>query len=192
MSLSTPQEKPALRKQLHQERDALAAEFCQEASLLICKHIQDWEFFKDAEMIQTYMPMRSEVDLTPLLKSHSHKGWVIPRILPEGRMVFSRYDPDRLIRHAFGMLEPAPDLPTVEPGEINLALVPGLAFDRQGWRLGYGGGFFDRFLSQFNGTRLGVTFDALRLDALPHEIFDIPMQYVVTEKGLHAIQIQNE
>jgi 5-formyltetrahydrofolate cyclo-ligase len=82
------------------------------------------------------------------------------------------------------MLEPAPHLPTVNPGTIDLALVPGLAFDRHGWRLGYGGGFFDRFLSQFSGVNLGITFDALLLDSLPHDTYDIPLNYVVTEKGL--------
>ncbi len=187
MSPSTPPTKPALRKQLHQRRDNLAVDFRREASLSICKHIQDWEIFKDAQVIQTYLPMRSEVDLTPLLEEHPLKQWVIPRILPEGRMAFQSYDPERLVRHPFGMLEPAPDLPTVAPGSIGLALVPGLAFDRHGWRLGYGGGFFDRFLSQFKGVSLGVTFNVLFLDSLPHDTHDIPIKYVVTEMRLIVV-----
>jgi 5-formyltetrahydrofolate cyclo-ligase len=187
MASSTPLIKQTLRQQCRQQRDALDAGFRTQVSQAICKHIQEWEFFQRADVIQIYLPMRSEVDLTSLLGTHPHKNWVIPRILPEGQMVFQRYDPEHLIRHPFGMLEPAPDLQTVAPGSIDLALVPGLAFDRHGWRLGYGGGFFDRFLSQFKGISLGVTFDALWLDSLPHETYDISMQYVVTEKELIAI-----
>jgi 5-formyltetrahydrofolate cyclo-ligase len=184
---SIPRNKQQLRQQCRQQRDALDADFRQQASQTICVHIREWGIFKDADTIQAYLPMRSEVDLTPLLEGFPNKTWVIPRILPEGRMVFQPYDPERLVRHPFGMLEPAPDLPMVAPGSIDLALVPGLAFDRHGWRLGYGGGFFDRFLSQFRGVSLGVTFDALWLDSLPHDTHDIPMKYVATETGLIVI-----
>jgi 5-formyltetrahydrofolate cyclo-ligase len=187
MPPTTPQTKQGLRQQCRQKRDTLGADFRLQASRTICKRIQEWGIFQRADVIQTYMPMRSEVDLTPLLGIPPHKNWVIPRILPEGRMVFQRYDPERLIRHPYGMLEPAPDLPIVVPGSIDLALVPGLAFDRHGWRLGYGGGFFDRFLRDFKGTSLGVTFEALLLDSLPHDAYDIPIMYVVTEMGLIVV-----
>jgi 5-formyltetrahydrofolate cyclo-ligase len=90
-----------------------------------------------------------------------------------------------MIRHPYGMLEPEPNLPLVPVEHIQLALVPGLAFDRQGWRLGYGGGFFDRFLAGFaHGVSLGVTYHALLFDLLPHHQHDIPVQYLVTEEGL--------
>lgn len=187
MPPSTPQTKEEIRQQCRQRRDALEADFRIQASQTICELIENWEIFQRANFIQVYMPMRSEVDLEPLLGIHPHKNWVIPRILPEGRMVFQRYDPNHLIPHPFGMLEPALALPTIAPESINLALVPGLAFDRHGWRLGYGGGFFDRFLRQLKGVSLGVTFEALLLDSLPHEIHDIAMQYLVTEKGLFAV-----
>jgi 5-formyltetrahydrofolate cyclo-ligase len=181
---SIPRNKQQLRQQCRQQRDALASDLRRQASLMICRHIREWEVFHGAEIIQAYMPMRSEVDLASLLEGFPHKHWVIPRILPEGRMVFQRYDPARLVRHPFGMLEPAPDLPIIAPKSIELALVPGLAFDRHGWRLGYGGGFFDRFLGQFKGVSLGITFEALWLNILPHDTYDIPMNFVVTEMGL--------
>ena len=116
-----------------------------------------------------------------------YKRWLLPRIQPEGRMTFHPYDPEHMIWHPYGMLEPAPDLSSVSVENIQLALVPGLAFDRQGWRLGYGGGFFDRFLAGFaHGISLGVTYHALLLDSLPHHQHDIPVQYIVTEEGLLA------
>ena len=87
----------------------------------------------------------------------------------------------RLVRHPFGMAEPAADLPTLPPEAIRLALVPGLAFDCHGWRLGYGGGYFDRFLKDFSGVSVGIVFHALLLDEIPHGSFDVPMQWIVTE-----------
>ena len=143
-----------------------------------------WPQFQQSDWVLTYMPMRSEVDLTGLLSHYPHKGWIIPRILPASRMQFHRYDPEKLILHKFGMLEPDPASPLISPQEIQLVLVPGLAYDREGWRLGYGGGFYDRFLAEFKGISVGVTFQKLVLPSIPHQGHDIPMQYLVSEQGL--------
>jgi 5-formyltetrahydrofolate cyclo-ligase len=126
------------------------------------------------------------VDLRSLLGAFPHKNWVLPRIIPEEihRMVFHPYDPDHLVQHPFGMAEPAPHLPQLPAGGIQLVLVPGLAFDHAGWRLGYGGGYFDRFLQDFGGVSVGAVFRALLLDSLPHGEHDIPVQWLATEGGV--------
>jgi 5-formyltetrahydrofolate cyclo-ligase len=157
-----------------------------QASLAICKLIENWQEFTGATTILTYMPMQGEVDLRPLLERYPAKVWVLPRILPQGRMDFHPYNPDRLEQHPYGMLEPAPDLPLISAGEIRLALVPGLAYDRQGRRLGYGGGFFDRFLADFKGPSLGIVYQALLFDHLPSQEHDQPVKYIVTEGGLFS------
>lgn len=184
----TDDPKQALRQHYRQVRQALGAETRLEASRVICARIEDWPVFQDAETVLTYMPMKSEVDLLPLLERFPRKQWVLPRILPgEARqMAFHRYDPQRLIRHAFGMAEPSPDLARIPPETIQLVLVPGLAYDPSGWRLGYGGGYYDRFLSGFGGIRIGVVFEALLVKELPHAAHDIAMQWLVTEKRLIA------
>jgi 5-formyltetrahydrofolate cyclo-ligase len=179
-----PEAKKQLRTQCRQKRTALGADFQRQASAVICGHIEAWSLFQEADAILTYLPMRGEVDLRPLLDHAPGKRWLLPRIQPDGRMSFHAYDPARLVRHPFGMLEPAADLPFVAAEQIQLALVPGLAFDNQGWRLGYGGGFFDRFLAGFAGVSAGVTYCALQLDQIPHHHHDIPVQYLVTEEGL--------
>ena len=102
-------------------------------------------------------------------------------------MTFHAYDPDKLVVHAFGMREPHPACAAIPPKKIQLVLVPGLAFDRLGWRLGYGGGFYDRFLQDTAGISVGVTYQALVHPGLPHQEHDIPMQYLVTEGGLETI-----
>jgi 5-formyltetrahydrofolate cyclo-ligase len=178
-------QKAELRKQCRRVRKSLGEEARAYASLAVCGEIESWVAFQTSETILTYMPVHSEVDLTPLLERYRHKRWVLPRILPEQghSMVFHPYDAGHLVKHPFGMAEPAPYLPVVLPEEIRLALVPGLAFDRSGWRLGYGGGYYDRFLSDFAGITAGIVFHELLLPEVPHSLLDIPMQWVVSEQG---------
>jgi 5-formyltetrahydrofolate cyclo-ligase len=180
------EQKQQLRRACRQIRKELGEAARRQASLAICGWIEAWPVFQRSSVILTYMPIRDEADLTPLLERQEQKRWVLPRIIPEEnhRMVFHSYQAGRLIRHPFGMAEPAPDLPVIPANEVQLALVPGLAFDRMGRRLGYGGGYFDRFLRDFTGASLGVIFQALLLNQLPYGEHDVPVAWVVTEAGI--------
>jgi 5-formyltetrahydrofolate cyclo-ligase len=186
MSDSLTETKSQLRQQCRKLRASLGEENRTRASQSICEQLESWTIFQHSHSILTYMPIKNEVNLTPLLTRHPEKRWLLPRILSEEehRMVFHPYDAARLVRHPFGMAEPAADLPTVPPETIQLAFVPGLAFDRRGWRLGYGGGYFDRFLKNFAGVSAGIIFQVLLLDEIPRGPFDVPMQWIVTELGV--------
>jgi 5-formyltetrahydrofolate cyclo-ligase len=179
-------QKQQLRQEYRQRRSALGEAVRSQASQAICQLIGTWPNFQHAETVLVYLPIRGEVDLTGLLEQFPQKQWVLPRILPaeNHRMVFHPYVAGRLVRHPLGMAEPDAGLPLILPGEVQLALVPGLAFDRQGWRLGYGGGYFDRFLANFAGISLGVVFEVLRVEQLPHGNYDVPVHWLVTEAGL--------
>ncbi|MEW5941764.1 MAG: 5-formyltetrahydrofolate cyclo-ligase [Chloroflexota bacterium] len=178
--------KTNLRKQCRTERAAFGEETRARASESICAQLGQWGIFQQSDSILTYMPIKGEADLTALLSRHPAKRWILPRIIPEEnhRMVFHPYDSNRLVRHPFGMAEPAPDSPVVAADEIQLALVPGLAFDHNGWRLGYGGGYFDRFLGDFTGVSVGIVFQRLLLDDLPHGAHDVSVQWIATEEGI--------
>ena len=180
------QHKKQLRERCFVIRKSLGAETRAKASLSICRNIASWDIFQQSQTILTYMPIKTEANPTSLLRLYPQKNWVIPRIIPEEghRMVFHPYDLNHLIRHPFGMAEPSPDLPVIKPEGIELTLAPGLAFDRRGFRLGYGGGYFDRFLENFKGVSVGITFHVLLLDTIPHAAYDIPMHWVVTEYEL--------
>jgi len=183
------EQKIQLRKECRAIRKGLGDAYRAQASRAICERIVAWMAFAASDTILAYMPIQSEVDLTPLLELFPHKRWVLPRILPEenGRMEFHLYDAARLVQHPFGMMEPAPDAPTVAAEEIELTLVPGLAYDRCGYRLGYGGGYYDRFLACFHGIRAGIVFHDLLLDAIPHGEYDMTVQWIVTENELIRI-----
>lgn len=187
-----PELKEQLRVSCREKRESLGQAYQREASLKICNHIEAWSVFQDCAVILSYLPMRSEVDLVTLMQSNPQKKWLVPRILPHSRMSLHPYDPEKLVRHRFGMLEPDASLPVFPASQVDLVLTPGLAFDRHGWRLGYGGGFYDRFLSgRHDLTSLGVTYQALLQQDLPHQDYDVAVQYLVTEDGVKSSSIRN-
>jgi 5-formyltetrahydrofolate cyclo-ligase len=192
MTTGTVFAKQSLRKECKCIRSAITPEMRLQASLAICQHIEGWRNFQESNTILSYMAMRSEIDLSTLFTRYPRKIWAIPRIRPGGQMVFHTYDPSKLIKHAYGMLEPDPDCPEIPSEAIELALVPGLAFDGDGWRLGYGGGFYDRFLSGYQGISAGVTYQALFFKRVPHDQHDIPMCFVITEIGVYPISALNQ
>jgi len=178
--------KAQLRKNCRKLRKELGEDARARASGSICEFLENWTIFHKGVCILTYMPIKGEADLTCLLTRHPEKQWVLPRIIPEEnhRMVFHPWHADQLVIHPFGMAEPAADQPVIPPRQIQLALVPGLAFDRRGGRLGYGGGYFDRFLRDFSGVSVGITFHALLQESLPCDQFDVAVQWIVTEMGI--------
>jgi 5-formyltetrahydrofolate cyclo-ligase len=122
------------------------------------------------------------------VENHPEKKWLVPRIHSEGHMLLHPYVADRLTRHKFGMLEPDPTLPVVPAEHVELVLVPGLAYDIHGWRLGYGGGYYDRFFQgQTTCWRLGVLYRPLLQGNLPHVEHDVQVHYLVTEDGVESL-----
>ena len=175
-----------LRRWCRRTRAELGEPVRGQAAQAICAHLADWPPFRSAGTVLFYLPMSAEVDLLPLEARFPDKRWAVPRILTQRGMAFHRYDPACLVKHPFGMLEPDAALPVVAGTEIDLVLAPGLAYDRAGWRLGYGGGFYDRFLQDFRGVTVGVVYQALLLERLPHAAHDVPVHWLVTELGLRA------
>ena len=115
----------------------------------------------------------------PLLEQG--KRICLPRMRPERQMEVRQYCPDRpLVKHPFGILEPDDCCPLVPKNEIALVLVPALCYDRNGFRLGMGGGYYDRWLVHFSGVTVGLCRQELLQDALPVEPHDRPVDVVLT------------
>ncbi len=136
--------------------------------------------------VLSYLAMSDEVDLTGV-HALSRCRVVVTRTPPSGPLTIHEYLPDRVERHALGFVQPAPDASLVDPEDIDVVLVPGLAFDRHGNRLGRGKGYYDDLLEQLPSgvTRVGVTVDALLVELLPIEDHDQSVAWVATESGVH-------
>ena len=140
-------------------------------------------------VVSGYVPIGSEIDGMGLLEQLHGRGFTIGLPLvtaPATALTFLEYQPgDRLVKGDFDVLTPEHDVATVIP---ELLLVPLLAFDRRGYRLGYGGGFYDRTLAglrrQVTIKAIGLAFSGQEADAIPHDGFDQPLDGVLCENGL--------
>jgi 5-formyltetrahydrofolate cyclo-ligase len=180
-------EKSRLRARCRALRDAMTSETVAWASVRVCGRLADWPVFQQARAVMAYMAFGNEISLAPLMDRFGDKRWVIPRIVrqPEPRLILHPYDPARLARHPFGMLEPDASLPVIEPDALDLALVPGVAFDRRGYRLGFGGGFYDRFLPHVAAIQAGVVYAALIVDQVPNGPHDRRVDFLACELGVN-------
>jgi len=183
--------KPELCRNFCSLRECLSAREVAASSAAICQRLAAWPLLRQAQSpisILTYLAFRNEPDLGLLFDLLPHVHWAIPRV--EGRrLILHPYDPTRLVRHRFGMLEPAADLPVVDPATLDVVLVPGVAFDRQGGRLGFGGGYYDRFLPTTPALRVGIAFDQCLADALPCDEHDQRMDWIVMPSELFTTRM---
>lgn len=138
------------------------------------------------------MPMRDELDPRPLMFALKALGarLALPRVVAKGQpLAFHVWDDRPLVESRFGVKEPAPDAALLVP---DLVLVPLLAFDRRGFRLGYGGGFYDVTLahlrSQGSVRAIGLAYAAQEVDDVPHDARDQPLDAIVTENELISIR----
>lgn len=140
-----------------------------------------------AKTILLYSGMGGEPDTAQLLPDLWARGktLALPRILPnrgmEGRVV-TRGQP--LIRHSYGMLEPGEDCPLLPRESFDLILTPGLAFDKDCYRLGQGGGYYDRYLAGYTGLTIALCRREFLVERLKTEIHDRPVDLVLTEDSL--------
>lgn len=170
-------------------RECLPAEEVTNASAAVCRRLANMDVLQEAQTVLAYLAFRNEVDLDLLFELLPDIDWVVPRI--EGkRLIIHPYDPDNLIPHEWGILEPPVNAPEVEPTNLDVVLVPGVSFDRRGGRLGFGGGFYDRFLVKTPAVRIGVTYDDCLAENLPCAEHDQRMDWVVTPtQTLHCAPI---
>lgn len=184
--------KPALRASAQTIRGQLPmAEISREIRL----RITELPFFSTAERVLIYHPFRSEVDLLPLALRYPEKLWYLPSTGPNTSMTFHPYHPHQDLQSGeFGIQEPHRhnEEATITPLDlrpVDLMVLPGLIFDRAGYRIGYGKGYFDRFLgqarlSQRHCVTVGAVPEALLVDTVPRDEWDLPVEWLVTERDV--------
>ncbi|MGI6755291.1 MAG: 5-formyltetrahydrofolate cyclo-ligase [Atopobiaceae bacterium] len=200
--MSSSLRKDALREKLLAKRAQLTGEKRVSLDSLICKNVCARPEFQETSVLACYLSMDSEVETRPLIRSAWSQGKtvVLPRVFPHRQLRWYKLEPTNntaldektagLEKSAFGVLEPKAclenelDLSSIKgtKGTV-LAIVPGLCFDMKGYRLGYGGGFYDAFLSDFEGTSCGIARDMFVVDNLDSlEPHDVPVDMVISEK----------
>ncbi len=137
-----------------------------------------------ARRVMIYLPFRNELSPLALVSLLPETQFYLPRTTKSGLSVHP-YDAPRE-HHRHGFEQPAAGTPALEPELLDAVVVPGLAFDREGYRLGYGGGYYDRFLARIPAGVLsvGLVPQALLAESLPREPWDVPVRYLATEKGV--------
>jgi 5-formyltetrahydrofolate cyclo-ligase len=159
-----------------------------ETSLAIRTRLTALDCWRTARTIFSYHPLKDEVNLLPLLEEQRTKEWIFPRINGES-LSLHRWTPDApWLKGSFDIHEPDPaHWAEVDIETIDLVLIPGIAFDRSGGRLGRGKGFYDRLLSSqgFRAIKIGIVSELCLFQKIPTESHDIRMDLVITESGIY-------
>ena len=136
--------------------------------------------FQEAKTLATYLSMGHEFSTASLIQAALQLGKrvCVPRTYPQGRMEFVEYDPDILEKTRFGLLEPNEKGKLVDQSEIDLIHVPGVVFQSKGYRIGYGGGYYDRYLADFTGKTVSTIYSIQQKDFQP-DAFDQAVQEVL-------------
>lgn len=163
----------------------------------IVRHVIEWiqQNEKNGEgcyfdAVMVYLSMKSEVKTGELIKTLFNQGrQIIAPVVDtkSGKLIprcIQNLEKD-LVKHRFGMLEPNETCPIFPPDKLQLIIVPGIAFDSSGYRLGYGKGFYDRFLPSCpNAVTIGIAFQVQIVEDTYPQPWDIPVQHIFTEEGL--------
>ncbi|HVT54717.1 MAG TPA: 5-formyltetrahydrofolate cyclo-ligase [Xanthobacteraceae bacterium] len=184
--------KRSLRNQALARRDQLDADYRQRAAEAIAQLPFPVPVPKGT-IVSGFFPMKTELSLLPLMRALEKNGAQIalPRIIGRGNPLSMRAWKfgDPLLPGQWGIREPAPDAPEVDP---DILLVPFAAFDRRGYRVGYGAGYYDRTIAGLKAKKkvvtIGFGLEAQEVDACPVEAHDQKLDFLITEKGLRVGQ----
>lgn len=180
------QAKEELRKRIAGLRRAVPAEARARRASAACARLEEIDAFREAKVIAAYAPLKFELDCQPAVQAARVRGATIglTRVVPgtsELTLHVHGAD-DELHESGFMVMEPAADAPRLDLASVDVVLVPGLGFDEQGQRLGFGKGFYDRFLPGLpNAVRIGLAFDFQLLAEVPATDRDAPLDWLVSD-----------
>ncbi len=150
-------------------------------SRLICNKLEGSPEFKEAQNLLLYYSLPDEVSTLELIRRwYKHKNILLPIVVDESTMVLRLYTGKNALQlNRWGITEPTGEDFLIYD-EIDLAVIPGVAFDKQGYRLGRGKAYYDRFLGRLRCPVFGLCFAHRYLESLPVEAWDIPVQRVIS------------
>lgn len=174
-------EKAILRQRMKEQRAQLAGEQKEKHDQAICQRLKDRLLERDAQIIHTFLPMGDEINIYPLIEDLLGDGFtlVAPQALPKRVMKnWVLHGLDRLEEGVFGTRHPLREQEYTGP--YDLIILPGLAFDREMYRVGYGAGYYDLFLSQHpEAYKIGIAYPFQIVDKVPREAHDEQLDEVL-------------
>jgi len=184
--------KDTIRREMILLRNQMTKDEVDSLSQKIISTLVKLPVYKNSKKVMLYLSFGNEVDTFKLIElcKKENKKIIVSFCKKEGCQIvpteIENIDND-LVRSKFGYLEPKKELvKPVKPEEIDLIILPGIAFDRRCYRISYGGGYYDRFLAELNFTvpTIGLVYDFQIVDIVPLEPHDMPVDYVITEKRI--------
>ncbi len=172
--------KKTLRKEIIAVMKRLPESVKTQADEQLTQRLLELPAFQEAKTLATYLSFDHEFSTAGLIQAALQLGKrvCVPRTYPQGRMEFVEYDPDILEKTRFGLLEPNETGKVVDQSEIDLIHVPGLVFQSKGYRIGYGGGYYDRYLADYTGKTVSTIYSIQQGEFQPNP-FDIAVQEVL-------------
>ena len=168
-----------LRKEMLNKRKNILNK--KELSTIIVNKILDLDIYKESRVVALYNSLPSEVETKDLINKSLDKLILLPKIINNEMVFIEIYNNTKYEKSSFGVLEP---IGTIYNGPIDIIIVPGVAFDRNLNRLGFGKGYYDKYLSNKEIYKVGICFSEQLVDTLPSDDHDIKMDLVITEKEL--------
>lgn len=168
------------------KRDMLPGDDAAGLSARIERHLAEFDLYNCAASIGCYLSFQREVDTRAIIAHalRSGKRVAAPRLQGRRRMEHAGVDdPERLLPGPLGILQPDPGAAAIASPDLDLIIIPGLAFTTRGARLGFGGGYYDTYLAGRTGPVLGLAYGFQILDHIPQEPHDCRVDWVVTENG---------
>jgi len=179
----------ALRAQMGEKRGLLSEEQVKESSWQISRRLKQLPVIQRAQTVMGYYRIGNEVDIVSFLKElHGEKTVFLPRTTINGDIEPVKFENEDFTRKGrLGIIEPIGE--PCDPGDLDVILVPGLVFDYKGYRLGYGKGFYDRFLGRIRKDAYicGIAYDFQIVETVLPLPSDIPVHWIVTEKSEVAV-----
>lgn len=178
--------KQAIRQEMREKRKSLSPASYAKKCTEIQKNLEALPQWKQAKTLLLYVSMDEEVDTRRLICDALEKNRrvFVPKTNGDDLVICPLHDWNELKSGNFGIMEPCNILGKTHPELIDLILVPGVAFDQKGHRLGFGRGFYDRLLKQTKGYKVGLAFSEQMVPVLPIEEHDVPLDLIITDQGL--------
>jgi len=177
-----------LRREFLQRRKKLGTDALSGAA---CRELAGFLRQRRLRHVMIYLPFRGEMSPLGLIGLFPEAEFYLPRVYREFLTVHPFDSPRE--RHPLGFEQPAAGSPPVGEESLEAVVVPGLAFDREGYRLGYGGGYYDNFLAELapHVFTIGLVPSELIVDELPHDPWDVPVGWLASERGVLPVSHQN-